>query len=599
MKIPQHAPFSEPQRSSLNQILPTLSDQQTTWLSGFLAGAQSASGAPAAAPAANTAPASIPLTILYGTESGNAEELASRAKKAAAAKGFKPKTVDMGDYKTADFAKEKNLLVICSTWGDGEPPDRAVPFYEFVMGDKAPKLEGARFSVLSLGDTAYEKFCQTGKDFDERLEKLGAKRFHPRTDCDLDYEGPFQKWLDGALHDLSELAAPAAAPAGNSASASLAPTAPAIEYGKKNPFPSELKERVLLNGRGSIKETIHLELSLAGSGLSYEAGDALAVIPTNCADDVDHVIQSGKFKADDTVPAPDGSEGPLNEVLTQYYDITGLTKNIVKKYNDLAKSDELTALLGDKEKLQNYLWGRQICDLLADYPIGLPAKDFVGLLRKMPPRLYSIASSMKAHPDEVHLTVAAVRYDAYGRARKGVASTYLADRVAVGETLPVYTHHNKNFKLPGSSDTPIIMVGPGTGIAPFRSFVEDRAADGAKGKNWLFFGDQRFSYDFLYQLEWQDYLKDGILTKLSTAFSRDQPEKIYVQQRMIEQGKDIYAWLQDGAHFYVCGDASRMAHDVNEALITIHEQHGGLSRDAAEATVKQLQKDKRYQRDVY
>ncbi|WP_309400458.1 assimilatory sulfite reductase (NADPH) flavoprotein subunit [Cerasicoccus maritimus] len=597
MKIPSHAPFSEPQRTSLNQILPTLTDPQVTWLSGFLAGAQSSGCESTAATPAAAAPSSIPLTIIYGTESGNAEELAAQAKKAAAAKGFKPKTVDMGDYKTADFAKEKNLLVICSTWGDGEPPDRAVPFYEFVMGDKAPKLEGARFSVLALGDTAYEKFCQTGKDFDTRLEKLGAKRFHPRTDCDLDYEGPFQKWLDGALQGLSEVAAPPA-PAANG-SAVAAPAAPAIEYGKKNPFPSELLERVLLNGRGSLKETIHLEMSLAGSGLTYDAGDALAVIPSNCEADVSHVIESGKFKADDTVAAPDGSEGPLSEVLTQFYDITGLTKNIVKKYNELAKNSELEAILGDKEKLQSYLWGRQICDLLADYPIGLSAKDFVGLLRKMPPRLYSIASSMKAHPDEVHLTVAAVRYDAFGRKRKGVASTFLADRVAIGETLPVYTHHNKNFKLPGSSDTPIIMVGPGTGVAPFRSFVEDRAADGAKGKNWLFFGDQRFSYDFLYQLEWQDYLKDGILTKLNTAFSRDQPEKVYVQQRLVEEGKDVYAWLQEGAHFYVCGDASRMAHDVNEALITIHEQHGGLSRDAAEAAVKQLQKDKRYQRDVY
>ncbi|GHB90209.1 assimilatory sulfite reductase (NADPH) flavoprotein subunit [Cerasicoccus arenae] len=595
MIIPSHAPFSEPQRNTLNQILPTLSDQQTTWLSGFLAGAQSSASGPSAAAAAPAAPSSIPLTILYGTESGNCEELAAQAKKAAAAKGFAAKTLDMGDIKAADLAKVKNLLVIVSTWGDGEPPDRAVIFYEQIMGDQAPKLDQTHFSVLALGDTSYEKFCQIGKDFDARLEALGAKRFHPRTDCDLDYEGPFKKWLDGALQNLGSLAAPVAPVVSNGS----APSAPAIEYGKKNHFPSELKERVLLNGRGSIKETIHLELSLAGSGLTYDAGDALAVVPSNCPEDITAVIEAGRFKADDIVPAPDGSDGPLNEVLAQYYDITGLTKNIVKKYNELAKSDVLTAMLGDKEKLQSYLWGRQVCDLLTDYPIGLPAKEFVNLLRKMPPRLYSIASSMKAHPDEVHLTVAAVRYDAHGRARKGVASTYLADRVAIGETIPVYTHHNKNFKLPANSDTPIIMIGPGTGIAPFRSFIEDRAADGAKGKNWLFFGDQRFSYDFLYQLEWQDYLKDGLLTKLNTAFSRDQPQKIYVQQRMIEEGKGIYDWLQDGAHFYVCGDASRMAHDVNEALITIYQTHGGQSREDAEATVKQLQKDKRYQRDVY
>lgn len=599
MQIPSHAPFSEPQRQSLNQILPTLNDTQATWLSGFLAGALSSSGAVAPAAAAPSAPSSIPLTILFGTESGNAEELAAQAKKAAAAKGFQARMVDMGDYKTAELAKEKNLMVIVSTWGDGEPPDRAVTFYEYFMGDQAPKMENARFSVLALGDTAYEKFCQIGKDFDARLEQLGAKRFHPRTDCDLDYEGPFKKWLDGALQNLTAVAAPAApAPVANGATVP-APAAPAIEYGKKNPFPSELKERVLLNGRGSIKETIHLELSLAGSGMTYEAGDALAVIPSNCPEDVEHVIASGKFKDSDTAPTPDGSDGPLHEVLSLYYDITGLTKNLVKKYNEVAKIAELDAMLADKDKLQNYLWGRQICDLLADYPIGISARDFVGLLRKMPPRLYSIASSLKAHPDEVHLTVAAVRYDAFGRKRKGVASTYLADRVSIGDTMPVYTHHNKNFKLPASGDTPIIMVGPGTGVAPFRAFVEDRAADGAKGKSWLFFGDQRFSYDFLYQLEWQGYLKDGVLTKLDTAFSRDQPQKIYVQQRMIEKGKEIYAWLQEGANFYVCGDASRMAHDVHEALISIHETHGGLSREDAEATVKQLQKDKRYQRDVY
>ncbi|MEO0794765.1 MAG: assimilatory sulfite reductase (NADPH) flavoprotein subunit [Verrucomicrobiota bacterium] len=597
MNIPEHAPFSEPQRSALNQVLPTLNAQQTTWLSGFLAGAQSASGNPA--PAAIAAPtARIPLTILYGTESGNAEELAAQAKKAAAKKGFDAKIADMGDYKPANFGKEENLMVIVSTWGDGEPPDRAVTFYDFVMGDKAPKMEQARFSVLSLGDTSYEKFCQIGKDFDKRLEELGGKRFHPRTDCDLDYEPPFNKWLDGALHDLAELAKPTVATNG----ASAATLAPAIEYGKKNPFPSELKERVLLNGRGSKKETIHVELSLAGSGLTYEAGDALAILPSNAKEDVQAVIEAGKFNTEDAVAAPDGSEGPLNEVLTQYYDITGLTKNIVKKYNDLAKSDELTALLanGAKEKLQDYLWGRQLCDLLVDHPVsGLNAKEFVGLLRKMPPRLYSISSSMKAHPDEVHLTVAAVRYNTHGRERRGVASTFLADRVSIGDTMPIYTHHNKNFKLPADSDKPIIMVGPGTGVAPFRSFLEERAATEAKGKNWLFFGDQHFLYDFLYQLELQSYMKDGVLTKLDTAFSRDQAHKVYVQNRMIEKGKDIYAWLQDGGHFYVCGDASRMAHDVHEALISIHETHGGLSRDDAEATVKQLQKDKRYQRDVY
>lgn len=356
----------------------------------------------------------------------------------------------------------------------------------------------------------------------------------------------------------------------------------------------------MLNGRGSAKETIHLEISLEGSGLSYEAGDALAVVPTNCPEVVADLLKAGKWTNSNTVAAPDGSTGPMGDVLQQYYDITGLSKTIISKYNEIAANDRLTALLADKEALASYVYGREIADLLADYPIAdLAPGDFVGILRKLPPRLYSIASSPKAHPGEVHLTVAAVRYQAHGKKRKGVCSTYLAERVQTGGTIPVYTHHNKNFKLPADNDTPIIMVGPGTGIAPFRSFIEERSAIGAKGKNWLFFGDQHFTTDFLYQLEWQQYLREGLLTRIDTAFSRDQEEKVYVQNRMLEAGKDLYDWLENGASFYVCGDASRMANDVHQALISIISTHGGKSQEDAEAYIKKLQKDRRYCRDVY
>ncbi|WOO40015.1 assimilatory sulfite reductase (NADPH) flavoprotein subunit [Rubellicoccus peritrichatus] len=604
MNLPTTAPFDDNQRANLSTALTGLNHDQKLWLSGFLAGLQAESAeastpatAVAAAPAGKT-----PLTIVYGSESGNCENLAQDSKKLAAAQGFQVTVKDMGDLTAKDLPKAENLLVLVSTWGEGDPPDRAGAFYEEVMGDGAPKLENVRFSVLALGDTSYEHFCKIGKDFDLRLENLGAQRFHPRTDCDVDYDEPYKKWIDGALHDLSTVVKPASNGVAVGSAAVVAPAAPAIAYGKKNAFPSELKNRVLLNGRGSAKETLHFELSLEGSGLKYDAGDALALIPKNCPDDVNAVVAAGKFDPEEAVPAPDGSEGPLREVLFQYYDITGLTKPVLKKYNSLAKSSDIEKLLADdsKEKLKEYLWGRQVVDALTEFPVkGVSGRDFVSILRKMPPRLYSIASSMKAHPDEVHLTIAAVRYDSHGRSRKGVASTYIADRVALGETVPVYTHANKNFKLPASGDTPVIMVGPGTGVAPFRSFVEDRQADGAKGKNWLFFGDQHYSYDFLYQLEWQEYLKDGVLDRLDVAFSRDQKQKIYVQQRMLERSKELYGWLEEGAHFYVCGDASRMAGDVHEALISIVQKEGAKSPEDAEAYVKDLQKSKRYQRDVY
>lgn len=604
MHLPDNAPYSAEDRSALTAIFSRTSPAQRYWLSGFLAGIDAQSGASASTAPAAAQPAAagpIPLTILFGTESGNSEELAQRTKRKADGLGFASKVVDLADISPADVAKLENVLLIVSTWGEGDPPDRVTSFHEQFLSDKAPKLEKTRFSVLALGDSSYAKYCQTGKDFDRRFEELGAHRYHPRTDCDVDFEEAYEKWVTGALQDLASLAAPEPAAAGSiSVNEPAAPAAPAIEYGRKLPFPGELKERILLNGRGSAKETIHLEISLEGSGLSYEAGDALAVVPTNCPEVVADLLKAGKWTNSNTVAAPDGSTGPMGDVLQQYYDITGLSKTIISKYNEIAANDRLTALLADKEALASYVYGREIADLLADYPIAdLAPGDFVGILRKLPPRLYSIASSPKAHPGEVHLTVAAVRYQAHGKKRKGVCSTYLAERVQTGGTIPVYTHHNKNFKLPADNDTPIIMVGPGTGIAPFRSFIEERSAIGAKGKNWLFFGDQHFTTDFLYQLEWQQYLREGLLTRIDTAFSRDQEEKVYVQNRMLEAGKDLYDWLENGASFYVCGDASRMANDVHQALISIISTHGGKSQEDAEAYIKKLQKDRRYCRDVY
>lgn len=535
------------------------------------------------------------LTVLYGTESGNSEELADRTVKAAKKKGFKAVMKNMSDIAPADLAKSENLLVIVSTWGDGEAPETAVSFHKAFMEDDV-KLAGVKFSVCGLGDTSYEQFCEIGKQFDARLEKLGGERVAPRVDCDVDYEDSYVEWFGTAMNALAP-AAPAVLEA-PTFSASVS----GVEYGKKNPFPSEVADNVLLNGEGSAKETIHVELSLEGSGLQYEPGDALAVLPTNCHSMVKDVIGAAKLTGTEEVEVKGLGKKLLADALREDFDITALSKAVLKKLATVTSSAKLEAFLADdaKDQLKEYIDGREIVDALIDFaPDGLPADALAGIFRKLPIRLYSIASSPLAHPDEVHLTVATVRYDTHGRSRKGVCSTYLTDVAKVGESVPVFVQPNKNFRLPADGNTPIIMVGPGTGVAPFRSFVEHRAALGSEGKTWLFFGDQRYTYDFLYQLEWQDFLKDGALTKLDLAFSRDQPEKVYVQDKMIEKGAELYAWLEEGAHFYVCGDASRMAADVHEALISVVENYGAKSREEAEEYVESLKKTKRYQRDVY
>jgi sulfite reductase (NADPH) flavoprotein alpha-component len=587
--FPEHAPFTPDQRNALSALLPGLNANQKNWLSGFLAAAGET--IVSSAPAASIGK----LTVLYGTESGNSEALADRAVKDAKKRGFAATMRNMADVSPADLTKIENLLVIVSTWGDGEPPEAALSFYKDFMSTEV-KLSSTRFSVCALGDTSYEKFCQTGKDIDARLAALGASRVAERQDCDVDYEDAFNAWLDRSLtalapHSPPVLAAPALA------------VAPATEFGKKNPFPAELLEAVILNGEGSAKETWHLEFSLAGSGFTYEPGDALAVVPVNAPDTVQAILSAAKLSGSEAVENKN-IEGrkTLAEALRDDLDITALSRNVLAKLSEATDSPALNALLADdaKEQLKSFIDGRQIVDAIEQFaPAGLSADALSGLFRKLPPRLYSIASSALAHPDEVHLTVSAVRYESHGRQRKGVCSTCLADLLKPGEKTQVFVQPNKNFRLPADGSTPLIMVGPGTGIAPFRAFVEHRAALGATGKNWLFLGDQHYLYDFLYQLEWQDHLKNGTLTRLDVAFSRDQPEKTYVQHRMAQRARDLYAWLEEGAHFYVCGEAARMAVDVHETLISIVQNQGAKSRDAAEAYVEDLKKTKRYQRDVY
>ncbi len=574
IQIPDNAPFTPEQR---------------LWLSEFLGNilSQSSASSQSAGPA-------VPVTVLFGSQTGTAEGLAKKLVKTLKKGNFEPNIQDMGSYDKEHLSKEKNLLVITSTYGDGEPPDTALELHTWLMSDAAPRLEGVNFSVLSLGDSSYPDFCQCGTDFDLRLEALGATRIFPRVDVDVDVDQPYADWSKGVIAVL----APAAAFVTSNKVASDDIDEPG--YSKKNPFPSSVLKNYNLNGSGS-KQTHHIEISLQGSELNYEVGDALGVYPENPASVVDEIIAALPFKAGD-VPTSTGEEVSLREALIHHYDIGTINKALIEKWQKRSGSPYLRSLVeaDDKKEWEKFCWGRDLIDLALDYPADFTdGEDFVSVLKKLQPRLYSIASSPKAHPDEVHLCVGIVRYDSHGRKRGGICSTYLGDRLSANSKPGVFVHHNSAFRLPADGNVPVIMVGPGTGIAPFRAFLEERKATGAKGKNWLFFGNPYAKTDFLYQDELEAFQKDGTLSRMDLAWSRDQKEKIYVQNLMLKQGAEMWKWLQEGAAFYVCGDASRMAKDVDAALLSIAQEHGKLSEEAAAAYIAQLKKDKRYLRDVY
>lgn len=578
--LPDTAPFTPEQRA---------------WLNGFFAGIFSRGPAPAIAAGA---PARVlaPLTILFGSQTGTAEGLARRAGKMAAQRGFAPTILDMGEIDLPRLLAEKNVLLITSTYGDGEPPDNAKALHDAVRAATAGgqrSCSGLRFSVCALGDTNYTQFCRCGRDFDEALEKLGGARIEPRVECDLEYEEPFLRWIGAAL---AAFAPSSANPVPTLEATTPAPAAPSTEpvasYSKKNPYPALLVTSRTLNALGSTKQVCHVEFSLGDSNLRYEAGDALGVIAQNCPTLVAEVLAALGCDGEEAVPAPDGGTASLRHALTTLYDLGKPPAGLLGLFSP--------ALAGHAGEV-SLSSGPQVIDLLlARRDLRIPAADFVRALRKLQPRLYSISSSPRAHSGQVHLTVGAVRYDLLGRARKGVCSTFLADRAPAGTSrVGVFVHSNPAFRLPANGDTPVIMVGPGTGIAPFRAFLHERRASGARGRNWLFFGDQRSETDFLYRDELDAFRQDGTLNRLDTAFSRDQSEKIYVQHRMLEQAGELYAWLAAGAHFYVCGDASRMAADVDVALRQVIETAGDRSADQAAAYVQALKTAKRYARDVY
>ncbi|KIQ93928.1 Sulfite reductase [NADPH] flavoprotein alpha-component [Anoxybacillus thermarum] len=583
-----NSPFNEEQVELLNRLWPTLNSAQKLWLSGYLAATESVGALQ------QESSVTKEVTVLYGSQTGNAQKLAEKVGETLKHRGFHVTVSSMLDFKPNELKKMNTLLIVVSTYGEGEPPDNALSFYEFLHSKRAPKLDHLRFSVLALGDTSYEHFCKTGKDFDKRLEELGGKRLYERVDCDVDYEEKAVKWLEGVLAELDKQGAVSVA------TTSSAQAKPTTIYSRKHPFQAEVLENINLNGRGSNKETRHIELSLEGSGFVFEPGDALGVFPKNDPELVDAMIQKMKWNPDILVSIEEKEE-PLREAL-QFLEVTVLTEQLLQKLAEFSKNDEFHSFLSSEQeaKRKEYMKGRDVLDVLCDFDSWeMTPQQFVSSLRKLQPRFYSIASSLLAYPDEVHITVGAVRYEAHGRLRKGVCSTFCAERLHIGDKLPVFVHQNPNFKLPEHTHTPIIMIGPGTGVAPFRAFMQEREAIGAKGKSWLFFGDQHFVTDFLYQTEWQTWLKNGVLTKMDVAFSRDTKEKVYVQHRMIEQSKELFRWLEEGAAVYVCGDKQRMARDVHETLIHIIAKEGNMTSEQAEAYIAEMQKQKRYQRDIY
>jgi sulfite reductase (NADPH) flavoprotein alpha-component len=575
--IPKTAPFAEEEIDLLNRVVGPANALQRAWLAGFLAGVESVAGQ--AQPAAPARPAE-PITIVYASESGNCEKLANDLAKAARKDGLKPTLIDMADLELADLMKAKRLVFIAATWGEGEPPARAVHAYGELMGEGAPRLDGVEFGVLALGDTAYAEFCAIGKKIDERLAALGGKRVVERVDCDLDFAAPASTWIGDALKVLT----PPDADRGRVIE---------VDFGRPQAAPNtdiveaEISEHVNLNSSRSNKETIHLALTFEGAMPAYEPGDSLDLYAENDPEYVDELLKLAGLSGDDTLRAE----------LIASRDVTTLSLKTIDTYAAQTGHQYVKALIADGQA-KEWIAGRQLIDLIAAFPIALTADHLRAVTRPLAPRAYSIASSRREVGDEAHLLISAVRYDSHGRARKGVASNYVTERLKRGSRVRVKLKPNKHFAI-APADKDIIMVGPGTGVAPFRAFVQERRATAAKGRSWLFFGDRQFTHDFLYQLDWQEALKDGVLTRMDVAFSRDTPGKVYVQNKLWDRRHDLIEWLDGGASFYVCGDAKNMAKDVRATLVRAYAEVKALSPEAAEQAVAGLERDRRYLQDTY
>ncbi|HHT0105014.1 TPA: NADPH-dependent assimilatory sulfite reductase flavoprotein subunit [Raoultella planticola] len=588
-------PLNPEQLARLQAATTDFTPTQLAWVSGYFWGVLNQhSGAATAVPAQA---AEMPgITLISASQTGNARRVAEALRDDLIAAQLNVKLVNAGDYKFKQIASEKLLVIVTSTQGEGESPEEAVALHKFLFSKKAPKLEGTAFAVFGLGDTSYEFFCQSGKDFDSRLAELGGERLLDRVDADVEYQPAAAEWRARVVEVLKSRA-PVAAPAQGATSGAVNDIH-SSPYTKEAPLTATLAVNQKITGRDSEKDVRHIEIDLADSGLRYQPGDALGVWYQNDPALVKELVELLWLKGDEPVTV-DGKTLPLAEALEWHFELTVNTANIVENYATLTRSETLLPLVGDKAQLQQYAATTPIVDMVRFSPAQLDADALIGLLRPLTPRLYSIASSQAEVESEVHITVGAVRYDIEGRARAGGASSFLADRVEEDGEVRVFIEHNDNFRLPANPQTPVIMIGPGTGIAPFRAFMQQRAADCAEGKNWLFFGNPHFTEDFLYQVEWQRYIKEGVLSRIDLAWSRDQQQKVYVQDKLREQGAELWRWINDGAHIYVCGDANRMAKDVEQTLLDVIAEFGAMDAEAADEFLSELRVERRYQRDVY
>jgi sulfite reductase (NADPH) flavoprotein alpha-component len=578
--------------AQVNQLTSTLSPTQQSWLGGYLTGIAAQGGVIPTTPEIG---GDHILTILYGSQTGNARSIAEELNEAAQAEGIATDLVSMGKFKEKNLKKTKNVVVLVSTQGEGDPPDDALNFVDFLNGSKAPKLKDTRFAVCALGDSSYEFYCKTGKDFDTRLEELGGTRLFDRIDLDVDFDDDAEAWIASSIATLKELLP--SAPATTTAPISYAAPSTSVKYTRKKPLQTQLLTNQKITGRHSEKDIRHIEINLEDSGLTYQAGDSLGVWFKNSPELVTLLLQETSIEPQTEIEIS-GEKTTLQHALEHTYELTQLHPAFVQDYAELTNNADLCAIATDAAALQAYIADRQIIDVIHEYPAPLTADALISTLRKLTPRLYSIASAQAEVEEEVHLTVGVVEYEAYGFHHLGGASGHLS-QLQPGADISVYVEASDHFRLPPNLDTPIIMIGPGTGIAPFRAFVQERAATEATGDNWLFFGNPHFTEDFLYQTEWQTWMDEGILNKIDLAFSRDQTEKIYVQHRILEQAKELWNWIHRGAHIYICGDESRMAKDVHQALLTVIQEQGKQTPEQATETLDQLRRDGRYQKDVY
>ena len=587
----QLSPLNEQQLSALTSLTAGLNREQLLWINGYFQGFLASSGT--TQQVVKSQPKSDKqLKILYGTHTGRSKTIAGKLAEKLASRGVEVVSVGLDDYKTRQLISETNVVFIVSTHGEGEPPAMAEDFHGFITGKRSPKLPNLNYSVVALGDKSYKFFCKTGIDIDQALEKSGANSILPILTLDVDFDEEIDRWIADFTDVFAEI------PADEIQSNIQNSTENSETYTRRNPFLATVVDKVKITGRDSDKEVYHVELSLEGSGITYEPGDSVGILANNPPQLVNDILTISGFKRDESVTIKEGVFS-LSEALSNHLEITVINRDVVQKYQEIVKNNELQKVIESEELLDQYLYGHDVLDLLEDFPFSFSAQDFTDVLRAFPARLYSISSSQAAVGDEVHITVSTVRYSNKGRLRGGACSTYLADRIEIDSQVAVFIEKNPAFKLPENEETPVILIGAGTGVAPYRAFLQQREANNQKGKIWLFFGERRFHSDFLYQVEWQKLLKDGYLEKIDVAFSRDQEEKIYVQTRLIEKQKEVFEWLKNGASIYLCGDMKQMAHDVQNTLLRIFETQGGLTEEKALEYLKTLKKEKRFQTDVY